>query len=378
MKTSKRLMNGTPTNRKPRLVVLSAFYEPFMSGAEQMVKYIVENLGDRYDITLFTSRLDKTLPRTEQGSGYKLVRLGFGSTYDKYIYPLCVFFNLWKYKPDIVHAIMESYAGIALFLAKYVTRAPRILTLQSGDLDVPSKQSKKRINLLWRQIHTSPDYVTAISSFLAERAVRLGRDKNTIEVIPNGVAMDEIPIEVEKEEKRVVCVARLSWEKGLDDLIKAWPDVLKEHPTAKLVLVGEGNKRTEIEAMIRDLGIGGSVHLTGNLPHADALKEIKKSTVFICPSLAEGLGNVFIEAQACGVPVIGTEVGGIPDIIEHEVNGLLIAPKNSHDISTAINQLLTDEKLRNALVEQARKSVRKFDWKYILEHIDKVYQKLLV
>lgn len=364
---------------KTKLVILSAFYEPFMSGAEQMVKEIVERLGDYYEITLITGRFDSALPKKEKKSSFTLIRVGIGhKKIDKFFYPFLANFKIRKIKPNITHAIMESYAGIALILTKYFyPKSKRILTLQSGDLDDFKKQRKIYIKFFWKKIHNSPDKIVAISSFLSLRAENLGVSKNKITIIPNGVDFSKIPREIKQESNRVICVARLSWEKGIDYLIKAWPRVLKEIPFAKLVIVGEGNKRGEIEKMIKDFNISDSVELKGSLPHNKIFDEIKKSEIFICPSLAEGLGIVFIEAQACGVPVIGTRIGGIPDVIQNNENGILIEPKNSEEISKSIIALLKNEDLRDRLSKKALETVRKYDWKKIVEKIDFLYKEII-
>jgi len=359
-----------------KVVVLSAFYEPFMSGAEQMAKEIIERLGKKYEMTLITCRLDRKLPLTENRPFFKLIRVGIGfKKIDKYLYPFLASLRLRKIKPNIVHAVMESYAGGALLLTKYLyPRAKRILTLQSGDLDDPKKQKKILIGIFWKLIHRTPDKLTAISSFLAKRAERLGVKKENIEITPNGVDLSRIPNISEKIPNRVICVARLSWEKGLDYLIKAWPEILRKEPETKLVLVGEGDKRREIENLIKELNISGSVELRGNLPHDKTLEEIKKSEIFICPSLAEGLGIVFIEAQACGVPPIGTKVGGIPDVIQDNENGLLIEPRNSQVIADAIIKLLQDKNFTDRLSKKALETVKKYDWENIVEKISKIYE----
>jgi len=369
-----------PKEDKKKLVLLSAFYEPYMSGAEQMVKEIVERLGGNYETTLITGRFDKKLPKIEERKTFKLIRVGVGhKQLDKLFYPFLAALKTRKIKPDIAHAIMESYAGGALVLVKYFyPSAKRILTLQSGDLDSIVKQNKFIVSFFFKKIHTSPNMVTAISSFLAERAKRLGVPSEKIFITPNGVDFSEVPKNVEKIINRVVCVGRLSWEKGHNYLIKAWPEVKKEISDAQLVFVGEGDKRKEIEQMIKDLNISDSVTLLGNQPHKQALLEIKKSEVFICPSLAEGLGNVFIEAQACGVPLIGTRVGGIPDIITDRENGLLIEPKNSQAIARAIITLLKDKDLAHSLASRSLETVKKFKWEVIINKIKDLYQKLIV
>jgi hypothetical protein len=168
--------------RRRQIAILSAFYEPFMSGAEQLAKEILERLGDRYDLVLIAARLDKSLPKQEQRAGFKIVRVGIGhKLIDKFLYPVLAAWQVRRERPEVVQAIMESYAGGALVLAKYLyPRAKRILSLQSGDLDHDQKQSHWHIRMFWQLIHRSPDLVTPISEFLAQRERRLGVPEDKI------------------------------------------------------------------------------------------------------------------------------------------------------------------------------------------------------
>lgn len=368
-----------PHDRK-KIVILSAFYEPFMSGAEQLVKEIAERLGADYDLTIVTARLDRTLPKTEQRVNFKLIRVGWGiKKLDKLFYPILAAIKIRKIKPAIAHAVMESYAGGALVLVKYLCpSAFRILTLQSGDLDSKKKQKQLFIKLFWKKIHRTPHQLVAISNFLATRAHRLGIPKEKISVIPNGVDLSQIPSAEGKIPHRVICVARLSWEKGLDYLIQAWPNILKNIPDATLAIVGEGAERVKLEKLIKELNISNSIELKGNLSHNQVLKELSKSEIFICPSLAEGLGIVFIEAQACGVPVIGTNVGGIPDVIQNNATGLLVASRDSVSITEAIIKLLTDKKLADQLSNKAQEMIKQYDWSDIIKQYNKLYQNSII
>jgi glycosyltransferase involved in cell wall biosynthesis len=151
---------------------------------------------------------------------------------------------------------------------------------------------------------------------------------------------------------------------------------LAEFSDAKLVFVGEGDKRVEMEKQIQELNLIDSVELKGRLSHSETLKEIAKSEIFICPSLAEGLGNVFIEAQACGTPAIGTRVGGIPDVIQDGFSGLLIEPKNSEAITEALFKLLKNTELRQELARNGAESARQFDWQKIIEKINEIYYNI--
>jgi glycosyltransferase involved in cell wall biosynthesis len=364
-----------------KIVLLSAFYEPFMSGAEQLVKELAERLGSEHEIVVVTARLDRHLPRREERPFFKLRRVGLGhKSLDKFLYPVLAAWSVWRLKPDIVHAVMESYAGGALVLVKFFCpRQPTVLTLQSGDLDSPEKQGRFLIRRFQKVIHRTPDHLTAISHFLAERAIRLGVPATKITVIPNGVDLSRLPPKppLLSSTRQVICIARLSWEKGLAYLLRAWPAVSQVFPEARLVLVGAGPERAALEQLVVELGIKSTVEFRGALPHAAALAEMARSEVFVCPSLAEGLGIVFIEAQACGVPVIGTRVGGIPEVIEHEETGLLVPPRDVEALGQALIRLLSDRDLAHRLAAEAERRVPRFDWTNIVEQFRVVYRGLL-
>ena len=363
-------------DNKKTIVIFSCFYEPYMSGAELAVKEIVERLSDRYYFIILAARISRKNKRRETRDGYEIRRIGLGAKFDKYIYPLWAPWIARTLNPKIVHAVMESYAGAALWLYRvFGGWGKTVLTLQSGDLDMPEKQ-KKIAGRVWKKIHTSPHKVVAISSALAERAKKLGA-KN-VSIIPNGVDFEEISKvpAAAMVPRRIVSVARLSAEKGLDDLISALKDVKSEFPEAQLVLVGEGAERARLEKTVVDFGLYGAVSFLGRRPHNEALAEIKKSEVFVLASLGEGMGIVLAEAQALGVATIATSVGGIPDVIEDGVSGLLVRPKDPAAIAAAVLKIFRDPVLREQLTGSALQSVKKFDWSAIAEEYDKLYQSL--
>ena len=364
---------------KPKIVILCASYAPFMSGAELFIKEIAGRLRDNYDFVVLTARFKKQLAKEEQQDGCLVKRMGFGLPFglDKFYFMIFSPFLVIKLKPAIAHGVMESYAGIALIILRWFNKKiPCILTLQCGDLDHPKKQ-KKIPSWLWRKIHTTPDYITAISNFLGKRAERLRGSSKNISIIPNGFDINELPIKEKVVERRIVCAARLSWEKGIEYLIEALPEIRQRFPEAHLVLVGDGNERDKLRNLVSRLNLQEAVQFKGFLPHQDALKEISQGEVFVCPSLAEGLGNVFLEAQACQTPVIGTDVGGIPDIIQDGFNGLLILPKDSQAIVEAVVKIFSDPVLARKLAQNAQTTVQKFAWPNIVSQVDDLYQKVM-
>jgi glycosyltransferase involved in cell wall biosynthesis len=364
-------------NQKPTVIIFSTFYEPWMSGAERCVKEVVERLTPRYHFVLFTARISRAVPAFEKRDGYEIRRVGVGHKHvDKWLFCVLAPFAALCIKTTVVHAVMESYAGIALWVFGLLKpRVARVLTLQSGDLDSVEKQQRIP-HWLWKKIHTAPHKITAISHFLAARAERLGVGPERISVIVNGVDLSRITPRnpSQRVSHRIVCVARLSWEKGLPNLLDALALVRKKIPDAHLVLVGDGVLCETLQGQATRLGIEDAVLFRGNLQNDEALAVVQTAQVFVCPSLAEGLGIVFIEAQALGVPVIGTAVGGIPEVIADGETGLLVPPNDAEAIAVALERFLTDEVLADRCVAEALHRVPRFDWARIVEQFALLYR----
>lgn len=165
--------------------------------------------------------------------------------------------------------------------------------------------------------------------------------------------------------------------KGVPDMIKAAPGVIKNHPLVRFIVVGNDKSVDRLKALCADLKITKNFEFAGWKSQADLLEYYQKATVFVMPSLTEALGVTFLEAMAAGVPVIGTNVGGIPEIIQDEFNGLLVPVESPGSIAQAINRVLADEPLRKRLAENARTTLSKFDVTSMMECTFKLYREVL-
>ncbi len=370
-------------SHKRRILFFSAFFPPYRGGAEVFVEEAGKRLAKTHEITVLTSRLSRKLPGEERVNGMRIVRVGLGMGLDKYLYPVLAFTKSFFIPHDIVYGVLESYAGIAVALYKifwgvfgYASSGAKrsrevfhqaILNLQSGTLD--DWRRGKGFNLLFRRfIHTMPDAIHAISQHLASRAKWLGARR--VVVIPNGVDLARSIVHVAKDPKKIVCVGRLFPVKGQDVLLDAMPHVLKEFPEVKLYLIGDGPERGKLETQVKMLGISKSIVFKGNLPHSDIPKEVAGSAIFVGPSRREGQGIAFVEAQAAGTPAIGTAVGGIPEVIEDGISGLLVQPENPQALAQAMLKLLRDPLLARQLAETAKKRVLRYDWNGITEEVE--------
>lgn len=175
---------------------------------------------------------------------------------------------------------------------------------------------------------------------------------------------------------RIGLLARLVPVKGHHYLLRAVPHVLQEMPEARFFLAGDGPLRKALEKESRDLNISTSVFFLGALE--DARSFISQMDVLVLPSLNEGMGRVLLEAQAMGKPVIGSSVGGIPEVIREGETGLVVPPKDPEALAKAILDLLKDRKRCQAMGEAARIWVDgKFGVEEMVSKISRLYEEIL-
>lgn len=360
----------SPSPSKKTILIFSCFYDPLIGGAERYVKEITERLKDKYKFLILTSWFSRKLPRRENKDGIEILRLGFGFKFDKYLYPILAPLKSFSIKKDLIHAVLESYAALALFFYRlFDKKTPTLLTLQSEKVRMPK--------FLFKKIHQAPDKIQAISTALAKRAKAFGA--KDVFVIPNGVDLDVFNNLnfVKKEKHRIICVARLDKVKGVKYLIDAMPKILEKFSDAKLVLIGDGSEKKNLKSQALNLKIDKVVEFKGALPYEKIPEELIKSEVFVLPSISEGMGIAIVEAQAAGIPVIGTNVGGIPDLIEDGKTGILVEPKNSEEIAKAVIKILSNPEFAEKLVENAKRNLKKYHWREIALKIKEIYEQLI-
>jgi glycosyltransferase involved in cell wall biosynthesis len=151
------------------------------------------------------------------------------------------------------------------------------------------------------------------------------------------------------------CVASFTPVKRHAMLLEAFARVHRANPECRLVLVGDGPLRAEIETRARELGISGAVHFLG--ARADIEQILPALDIFVLASSTEGMSNAILEAQACGLPVVATAVGGNPELIEHQVTGLLVPVDEAGALALALQDLAGDPGRRTALGAAASRMV---------------------
>lgn len=216
---------------------------------------------------------------------------------------------------------------------------------------------------------------------------RLKMDPRTVTIIHTGIDPPAQTTPAEAAEMRarlavgvdnplIVTVGRLSYEKGMEVLIDAAARVRNTHPNARFVIAGEGPDRSRLEDRIRLLNLEPTVRLLGFVPEVRPLWGA--ADVACIPSKSEGMPNVLLEAMAAGCPVVATNVGGIPEAIDPEWNGLLVRPDDPNAMAAAIRSLIDDCIVAHRLGEIARRTVHeRFHVRDVVARYEALYQKLV-
>lgn len=186
-----------------------------------------------------------------------------------------------------------------------------------------------------------------------------------------------------RETDVILFVGRLIDWKGVNILVSSMKKVRDTVRNARLVIVGDGPERKSLADRVKELGLEDSVTFTGQVSGMELKDYYSRASVFVLPSITvnnqtEGLGVVLLEAMASGVPVIGSNTGGIPDIIEDGVNGLLVQPGDPKALADAIIRILSDLALADRFREAGIKTVsERFSWDRIGDQFTMVYQEVL-
>jgi glycosyltransferase involved in cell wall biosynthesis len=284
---------------------------------------------------------------------------------------------LRKERFDLVHA--HVYASVAAAaIATLGTDVPLVITEHTE-----ASWQTWRARWVSRWAYRRVERIIAVSTPIERRLIdRDGVHPDLITIVPNAVAPApeagaDVPLPPELREHPLVGVmARLQPEKGVDNFVQAAARVAPLFPEAHFVIAGDGPLRQELEALADDLALGDRVHFLGFRADASAL--ISSLDVVVVPSLTEGSPLITLEAMAAGVPVVASAVGGIPDQVRHDEEGLLVPPGDAGAIGDAILALLRDPARARSLGEAGRRrAASEFDQATMVRRIEDVYRDVL-
>ena len=282
---------------------------------------------------------------------------------------------LGEINPDILHAFHASSYG---FLGAVSGFRPLIISTWGSDVLVfPDKTPLHKWILKWSLGRA--DMITATSHFLQKEIERVVSGRK-VELLPLGVDTELFKPSRQTSGRKFIVVTVRNLERiyGLEYLIDAFSNFSKDKSEVELNIIGDGSLRKCLVDRVSSLGITNKVRFLGYLSQEQVAKELAKADVFVIPSLSESFGVAALEAASCGVPVIASNVGGLPEAVLDDKTGFLVVPGNSSAIQDKLDLLFNDMNLRRELGNAGRVFVLSdYSWDLSGSKIEKLYKKLV-
>ena len=359
-----------------RILMCGNSFGPARGGSQTYAQEVAANLTGLGQEIVFLTRaqpgyeeFDASLPFTVLRAGSK-VKLG------------ALFFR--KLKTERFDAIYVTHRADFAALANTASRLlakPYFLSVYGGEILHDFRASSVRRNF------ASARAVIAISRYTKGLLSKLGVSEAKIHVIPCGTDPRRFNPEIDgtavrekhglRDRKIILSVSRLVKRKGNASVISALPAILGAVPRAHYLIVGQGSQEESLRKQVREMGLDGSVTFAGWLDEGELPRYYAACDVFVMPSFAahqgenvEGFGIAFLEANACGKPVVGGRTGGVPDAIVDGVTGLLVDPLDVGDVGKAIVAILGDGEKAAAMGRAGRERVEKdYNWRSVSTRI---------
>jgi glycosyltransferase involved in cell wall biosynthesis len=373
----------TLLNNKKILMIISHYY-PLLGGAEVQAQRLAINLAKKgIKVFVLTRRFEK-LPEYEEIEGISVYRkiktidvpLLWGACF-----VVSVFLFLIKRRKDydIIHChIIQEYQTIIALLLKYMFNKKVIVKMSSSgetsDLKMVRKAKFGRIFLRWIR---NVDIVVSLCKRASSELLENGFSEEKLVEIPNGIDLNDFPEGTLRRQRNhtITFIGRLDSYKGVEYLLAGFKELLHESDNVRLNIVGNGPDENLLMKKAKDLGIQNSVVFKGR--QQDIVDELYCTTIFVLPSLSEGMSNVLLEAMACGLPVVATDVGGNSDVITDRHNGLLVSARDPAGLCAAMRELIENEDLSQRLGKEARKTIeRNYSINLIVDKYTKLYGRL--
>lgn len=347
-------------------ILVKEFPPDVIGGTEIQTQRLARELHARgHDVTVFT----KQYPGVDgNDSAIDIVRVPnvrlnpFLSTLTFVLMSIWYLFKNRRHI-DVLQCMMVYPTGPVGYLLARIAGLPYFAWVRGGDFYFMKEVAWKRF-LLERVFR---DTLVLVQTPRIKSDVLAEFPEATLEVLGNGV---EIPDQTANGDQ-IVFVGRLAEQKGVDVLIEALAG-LDEH----LLVLGDGSQREELETLARDLSV--DAEFVGQVPPEEVREFLSHGKLFVLPAVrGEGLPNAVLEAMAVGLPVIVTDVAGVPDVVENDITGYVVPPGDSQALRERIKELSNDSSKRSRMGERAQEYVENHhSWERIVAHLDPVYNRI--
>jgi glycosyltransferase involved in cell wall biosynthesis len=291
-----------------------------------------------------------------------------------------------RHKPDVVHTQLETSDIFGTLAAKHLG-IPSVSTVHT--LDIPSKKRRTywRNFLRWHILGWFAQRVIAVSNITRDVYLKLGISSKKLVTMYNGIDLKVFTQKGSRASHKrkilnlppgcvvITTVAVLREPKGIQFMLQALPAIVKVVPNLFYVIVGDGDYRMALEELSNQLNIQEHVIFLGH--RTDIPEILAASDLFVFPTLQDALPTVLFEAMAVGLPIIASAVGGVPEIIHHQQNGVLVPPADTSSLAETCIHLLSDGEYLKQISASALRTVKeKFDIQKQIQNLTNLYDQV--
>ncbi len=344
---------------KSKIITHLNFAKGFRGGERQTLLLITELSRRGYRQKVITRKNSELANRLEGIANLEIIKIN-----KPYV------FNLKVIKDSLILHAHETKAAQFAYFANIIYDIPYIITRR---VDNPIKK-----NFFNRNIYTKAKYAVVLSNAIKRETLKIS-DKIEIKIIPSAYSQLKIDqYEVKRLNERfkdkfvIGNIGELESSKGQYYLIEAMKKIQNDYPNIHLVLLGRGKDEQDYKEQSKELNnitFEGFVDNVGDY--------IQCFDLFVFPSLNEGLGSILLDVMQANVPIIASDVGGIPDIVQNEKNGILVPVKDSEAIYKAIEKLYNDAELRSELSAEAFRSIDNFNFEKMTDRYENIYKEVI-
>ncbi len=271
-------------------------------------------------------------------------------------------------RPEVVH----THDHRALFYAgpaAWVARVPLVINTRHGrNCHFTSRQIAAG-----RQLARLVDRYVCVSDDVKAQCIAEGIAPSRLMTILNGIDVERFAFSGPCRGGPIVAVARLSPEKDLANLVRSVALAAKRAPELRVEVAGGGPCLADLKQLAASLGVGDRINFLGEVRDVPAL--LARATIFVLPSRSEGIPLTALEAMACGLPVVATRVGGLPEVVEDEVTGLLVPPADPAALAGAITELQDNPERSDRMGRAGRqRALERFDVRRMVAQYEALYR----
>jgi glycosyltransferase involved in cell wall biosynthesis len=372
--------------------VIPEFPPPLVGGGAYHVYNLARELTRKgVDVKVFALSLENTFfkrTKVEMHFGKVQVLRVPASRTPKFNYQFApkLISLLLKENPDIIHAHgYQVFTTDAALMASITKKTPLVLTLHGFPRSFDSLAHRAHFNLIGKGVLERAEKIISVSHRVALEFRAIGVPQEKIAIIPNGIDLEEykqLPmgdsfrkrLDIKDTEKIVLTIGRLEKIKGFQYLIRALPSIIEEVGSTKLVIAGpDFNYGAQLKRLTEEANVQDNVIFYGPINGKEKFEAFSAANIVAVPSIYEGFGMLLLEAMAAGKPLVATNTGAAPEIIQNGKNGILVNPSDVEDLAGRITELLSDDQLMNLIGQESRKTVEAFNWEKVSEQIHKLY-----